>query len=133
MIEYVIVGIVSGILFVVMDALINANPLARRLNKVFEPIVKKSINIPIGLTIDIVYGFVMAGLFLILYTSLPGGIGLVKGINFSLIAWFFRVVMNVLSQRMMFNVPIGASFYTLVAGMGEMLVLGIFYGLTLRP
>jgi len=34
---------------------------------------------------------------------------------------------------MMFNVPIGALVYTLVAGLGEMLILGILYGLTLKP
>jgi hypothetical protein len=46
MIEYLIVSIVSGILFVVMDGLINANPLAQRLYKAYKPITKTSLNIP---------------------------------------------------------------------------------------
>ncbi len=133
MIGYIILSIVSGILFVVMDGLINANPLAQRLHKAYKPITKTSMNIPAGITIDLVYGFVMAGIFLLLYTSLPGEIGLVKGISFAFLAWFFRGVMHVASQWMMFNVPIRALLYTLVAGLGEMLVLGILYGLTLRP
>jgi len=133
MIGYIIVSIVSGILFVVMDGLINANPLAQRLYKAYKPITKTSMNIPAGIIIDLVYGFVMAGIFLLLYTSLPGELGLVKGISFAFLAWFFRGVMFVTSHWMMFNVPIGALLYTLVAGLGEMLILGILYGLTLRP
>ncbi len=83
--------------------------------------------------IDIVYGFVMAGVFLVLYRSLPGEAGLIKGISFALLVWFFRVVMSVASGWMMFNVTIGALLYTLVTGLGEMLILGILYGLTLKP
>lgn len=133
MISYIVVSIVSGILFGVMDGLINANPLAQRLYKVYKPIAKTSMNIPTGIVIDLVYGFIMAGIFLILYNSLPGELGLVKGISFAILAWFFRVVMYVASQWMMFNVPIGALLYTLLAGLCEMIILGILYGLTLIP
>jgi hypothetical protein len=133
MIGYIIVSIVSGILFVVMDGLINANRLAQRLYKVYKPIAKTSMNVPAGIVIDLVYGFVMAGIFLILYNSLPGELGLVKGISFAFLAWFFRVVMSVASQGMMFNVPIRALLYTLLTGLCEMLILGILYGLTLIP
>lgn len=133
MIGYIIVSIISGILFGVMDGLINANPLAQRLYEVYKPIAKTSINIPAGVVIDLVYGFVMAGVFLLLYESLPGEAGLLKGISFTFLVWFFRVVMSVASAWMMFNVPIRALLYTLITGLGEMLVLGILYGLTLKP
>jgi hypothetical protein len=133
MITYIIVSIVGGILFGVMDGLINANPLAQRLYKIYKPIAKTSMNAPAGIVIDLVYGFVMAGIFLILYTSLPGELGLVKGISFAFLAWFFRVVMHVASQWMMFNVPMRALLYTLLTGLCEMLILGILYGLTLVP
>ena len=133
MIRYIIVSVVGGILFGVMDGLINANPLAQRLYKVYKPIAKTSMNVPAGIVIDLVYGFVMAGIFLILYTSLPGELGIIKGISFAFLAWFFRVVMYLASQWMMFNVPIRALLYTLLTGLFEMLVLGILYGLTLIP
>ena len=55
-----------------------------------------------------------------------------KGISFAVLVWFFRVVMGVASQWMMFNVPTEALVYSLVTGLGEMLVLGMLYGLTLR-
>ncbi len=133
MVTYLIVGLVSGILFGVMDGLINANSLARRLLEVFEPISRTTINPVAGVAIDLVYGFVMAGVFLLLYASLPGTSGLLKGISFALGAWFFRVVMSSASQWMMFRVPTRTVLYTVVAGLGEMLVLGVLYGLTLRP
>ena len=133
MIRYAIVSVVSGVLFGVMDALINANPMAQRLYDSFKPIAKTSVNVPVGLLIDLVYGFALAGIFLMLYNSLPGGSGLVKGISFAIIVWFLRVVMSVASQWMTYNVSGGALLYMLVAGLFEMLILGILYGLTLRP
>jgi len=133
MTRYVIVSLVSGILFGVLDGLINANPLAQRLYAVYKPIARTSLNPVAGIAIDIFYGFVMAGLFLVLYNSLPGETGLVKGLSFALMLWFFRVLMYVATQWMMFNVPVAALLYTLVTGLGEVLILGILYGLTLKP
>ncbi len=133
MIGYILVSIVSGILFGVLDGVINANPLAQRLYAVYKPIAKTAINPLKGIVIDLVYGFILAGVFLLLYTSLPGETGLVKGVSFALLVWFFRVVMNTASQWVMFNVPVAALLYSLVAGLGEMLILGVLYGLTLKP
>ena len=133
MIGYIIVSIISGVLFGVLDGVINANPLAQRLYEVYKPIAKTSINPLAGIMIDLVYGFVMAGVFLLLYKSLPGETGLVKGISFACLVWFFRVVMYTASQWVMFNVPIEALLYSLVTGLGEMLILGVLYGLTLKP
>jgi hypothetical protein len=133
MIGYIIVSIISGILFGVLDGVINANPLAQRLYDAYKPIARTSINAPAGIMIDLAYGFIMAAVFLLLYKSLPGETGLMKGISFALLSWFFRVVMSVASQWMTFKVPMSALLYTLIAGLGEMLVLGILYGLTLKP
>ena len=133
MIRYIIVSVVSGILFGTLDGVINANPLAQRLYEVYKPIARTSINPLAGIMIDLVYGFVMAGVFLLLYKSLPGEAGLVKGVSFGFLVWFFRVVMYAASQWVMFNVPVEALLYSLVTGLGEMLILGVLYGLTLKP
>ena len=132
MTRYIIVSIVSGILFGTMDGFIHANPLAQRLYQVYQPIARTSINALAGTIIDLIYGFVMAGVFLLLYKSLPGGTGLVKGLSFALLLWFFRVVMYTASHWMMYNVPVETLLYSLLAGLGEMLVLGLLYGLTLK-
>ena len=133
MTAYLIVSVVSGILFGILDGVIHANPLAQRLYEVYKPIARTSINPVAGIVIDLIYGFVMAGVFLLLYTSLPGEAGLIKGVSFALLVWFFRVVMYAASQWVMFNVPVETLLYSLVAGLGEMLILGVLYGLTLRP
>lgn len=130
MIRYVIVSIAGGILFGILDGVIHANPLARRLYNVYTPIAKKSPNVLAGIVIDLAYGFVMPLVFLMLYTSLPGETSIVKGISFAFLIWFFRVVMGVASQWMMFDVPIKTLIYTLGTGLGEMLILGLLYGLT---
>ena len=133
MTSYIIISVISGILFGFLDGLINANPLANRLYEVYKPISKTSVNFVAGMMIDLAYGFILAALFLLLYPGLPGEVGLVKGASFALLAWFFRVVMSVASQWMMFNVPVKALLYTLLAGLGEMLILGVLYGLALQP
>ena len=133
MTSYIIVSVISGILFGILDGLINANPIANKLYEVYKPIAKTSVNFVAGIIIDLAYGFILAALFLLVYPSLPGEVGLAKGVSFALMVWFFRVVMSVASQWMMFKVPLKALLYTLLAGLGEMLILGIFYGLTLQP
>lgn len=133
MITYVVVSLVSGILFGILDGVINANPFAQRLYAAYKPIARTSLNPLPGIVIDLVYGFIMAGVFLLLYSSLPGETGLLKGVTFGVLVWFFRVIMSAASQWVMFNIPVGALLYSLLAGLGEMLMLGVLYGLTLKP
>ena len=133
MITYVVVSLVSGILFGILDGVINANPFAQRLYAAYKPIARTSLNPLPGIVIDLVYGFIMAGVFVLLYSSLPGETGLLKGVTFGVLVWFFRVVMSAASQWVMFNIPVGALLYSLLAGLGEMLMLGVLYGLTLKP
>ena len=132
MIRYVIVSIGSGVLFGMMDAFIHANPLAKKLFTAYEPVAKKSINAPAGLLIDLVYGFVTAGVFLVLYQSLPGSTGAVKGIGFGLMVWFFRVVMGAATSWMTLNVPVSKILYTLITGLVEMLCLGMLFGISFK-
>lgn len=130
--NYVWVSVVTGILFGVMDGLIHANPMAQQLYEVFKPIARTSVNAAAGIFIDLLYGFVLAGLFLLLYRSLPGSSGWVKGLSFGLMTWFLRVLMSVASQWMMYHIPPETLGYTLVSGLAEMLVVCLFLGVTLR-
>jgi len=129
--RYVLVSVGSGILFGLMDGFIHANPLARRLYQVFKPIARTTINVPAGLLIDLVYGFALAGGFLLLDAGLPGGSGWIQGLVYGGLLWFARVVMQAASQWMMFVIPAKALAYTLVTGLVEMLVLGLLYGVVL--
>ena len=131
MLTYIIVSVGSGVLFGILDGVINGNPLARRLNEVYKPIARTALNLPAGIALDLAYGFAMAGIYLLIWQSLPGASGLVKGLFFGLFAWFFRVVMSAASQWMMFRVSAKTVLYGLATGLAEMLVLGVLYGLTL--
>ena len=133
MTTYIVVSILSGILFGILDGLINANPVAQRLYAVYKPIAKTSLNVVAGVAIDLANGFIMAAVFLLLYPSLPGEAGILKGLSFAILVWFFRVVMSVASTWIMYNVPARTLLYTLLAGLAEMLALGILYGFALRP
>jgi hypothetical protein len=98
-----------------------------------RPVMRTTSNVPAGIIIDLVYGFVLAGIFLFLYQSLPGNSGWVKGISFGFMIFLFRVLMQVASQWMMFDIPSGLLFYNLMSGLVEMLLLGIFFGFLLKP
>ncbi len=131
---YIVVSVASGVLFGIMDGVINSNPLATQLYAFYNPLARTALNVPGGIVIDLIYGFLMAAIFLILYEGLPGGeMGALKGVSYGLIVWFFRVVMSVATQWVMFNLPIPMLLYTLTTGLVEMLVIGLFYGLFLHP
>ena len=133
MLTYLIVGIAGGILFVILDFVLNVNPLAQRLSEPYRPLARTALPMAAAVAIDILSSLVMAGIFLLLRPSFPGDPLIGAGISFGLLAWFFRVVMYAASQWVMFNVPVQALVYSLVTGLGEMLVLGLLYGLTLKP
>jgi hypothetical protein len=132
MTTYIIVSITNGILFGILDGVINANPFAQRLYGVYKPIARTTINPTAGIVIDLAYGFIMAAVFLLLYKSLPGETGILKGLSFAVLVWFFRVVMSAASTWIMFTVPTQTIVYNLAAGLVEMIALGILYGLTLK-
>lgn len=126
------VGLAVGITFVGLDALINANPLAQRLYAAYRPILRTSVNAGLGIAVDLVFGLAMAIIFVALAPALPNT-WLGKGLAFGLIAWFFRVVMSVASNLVMFQVPYTTTLYTLATGLAEMLILGILCALLLKP
>jgi len=132
MARFIITAILTGLLFGIMDGLLNGNPYAVKLMECYKPIAKHTINVPMGLLIDLFYGFVISGIYLILRPSLPTEIGVVKGLTYGLGMWFFRVLMGVVSNWMMFNVPAKTLVYLLFAGFMEMIILGIINGIMLK-
>jgi len=133
MLRFVVISLISGIIFATLDGFINANPLAQKLMDSYSPLAKTSINVPVGIIIDLIYGFVMCGIFLLFYNSLPSENPIIKGLVYGLIMWFFRVLMSVFSTYMTLKIPVKTLAYILVAGLFEMVIIGIFYGLTIKP
>jgi len=132
MATYLLVGLASGVLFIVLDGLLNANPIAQRLNAPYRPIARDRLMLVPAIVIDLLLGLVMAAIFLYLYGSFPSSPVAGAAISFGLLAWFFRVLMNALSQWVMFNVPVKTHLYAVAAGLLEMLALGFFYAWAFR-
>lgn len=132
MLNYVLVSLGVGVLFGVLDGLINANPLAQSLMSVYSPVLREGVNVGVGIAIDLAYGFAMTAIFILLMPALPGENGLVKGLVFGLGIWFFRVVMGTASAWMMHRV--GGAFvgYQLATGLVEMLMIGAAIGALTR-
>lgn len=133
MIRFIIVSLSSGIIFGFLDGMINGNPYAQKLFECYKPIAKSSINIPLGIIIDIIYGFIMCWIFLIIYNSIPATSGIAKGLVYGLALWFFRVIMSVITTYMMLQIPLKTLLYVALTGLIEMLVIGSFYGITIKP
>jgi hypothetical protein len=130
--RYILISLAGGILFGILDGLLHANPLAQSLYAAYQPIARSSVNAAAGIGIDLAYGFILAAVFLLLYPGLPGRTGLLKGLSYAMLIWFFRAVMSALSTWMMFTVPLAALAYGMLAGLVEMLALGVLYGLSLK-
>lgn len=128
----VLAGLVTGLLFGAMDAVFNANPPARRLHAVCAPVAKGETDAVAGSLIDLASGLVIAQVYVQLAPSLPGGAGLAKGMALGLGIWIFRVVMSVATTWMTHRVPPARLTYQLATGLAEMLVLGATVGLMVR-
>jgi len=129
MVRYIIASILTGLLFGTMDGLIHGNKYAKRLLDCYNPIAKQSINVPAGMMIDLIYGFIISGIFIIILPALPTEIRIIKGLAYGAGIWFFRVLMGVISNWMMYKVPGKTLIYLLLTGLIEMLIIGILNGL----
>lgn len=131
MVRFIIISIISGVLLMILDSIVNVNPYAQKVYAVFKPILKTTINLPLNLLLYLVNGFALAGFFLFLYKILPGA-GIVKGVSFAVIIWYFRSFTAVLFQFITIPLPARAIVYAMITGLLEILVIGILYALTLK-
>jgi hypothetical protein len=128
MLKFLVASVLCGILFAVLDTFLNGNPLAARLFEAYKPVARKKLNLAAGILIDLAYGFLIAGAFLLLRASLPGEVGIVKGLSLALCIWTFRVLMGGLSQWMTFEIGPKVLLYSLAVGLVEMAALGALVG-----
>jgi hypothetical protein len=131
MLRQVVVGLVAGVAFLILDGVLNANPLAQRIYAAYQPIARPSVNALAGSTVDLAYGVILALLFVRLRRSLPGNTSLMKGVSFGLMVWFLRVFMRVAGEWVMTIVPPSAHAYTLLAGLVQVLLVAVTISLLL--
>lgn len=124
--RYLLTSLLTGLLFGILDGLINGNAYAVQLMDSFKPIARTEINLIAGIVIDLLYGFAICGVYMLIRPALTASSTVVNGLTFGLGMWFFRVLMHVMSYWMMFTVPIETLLYLLVSGLAEMLCIGLF-------
>ena len=130
-VRFSVTSVGVGVAFVVLDAVLNANPIAQSAYAVFAPLARDSVNTGAGILLDLAYGFAFTAIFLRLWTVLPGGGRLPKALSYSALVWFFRVLMNAAGQWVAFAIPGATVMYELTAGLLEMLLLGLLLSLLL--
>jgi uncharacterized membrane protein YagU involved in acid resistance len=119
----ILVGLAAGVAFLVLDGLLNANPLAQQVYAAYRPIARSSVNAVAGSLVDLGYGLILAVLFVTLRHCLPGRTDLMKGMSFGVMVWFLRVVMRVAGEWVVTTVPASAHLYSLLAGLVQMLLV----------
>ncbi len=125
MLRQVLVGLAAGVVFLVLDGVLNANPLAQQLYAVYQPLARPGVNALVGSAIDLAYGVILAWLFVRLAPSMPGRTRLAKGLSFGLMVWFLRVVMRVAGEWVVTTVPPATHIYTLAAGLAQVLLVAV--------
>jgi hypothetical protein len=133
MLRQTVVGLVGGMAFLILDAALNANPVAQRLYAVYQPIARPSVNALAGSAIDLAYGVILAAVFVTLRSSLPGDASLLKGMSFGLVVWFLRVFMRVAGEWVTTVVPPSTLAYTLLAGLVQVLPVTTIIAVLLPP
>jgi hypothetical protein len=123
MLRQILVGLIAGVTFLLLDGVLNANPIAQRLYTAYQPIARESVNALAGSAIDLAFGVLLAALFSTIRASLPGSTTIAKAVSFGLIVWFLRVCMRVAGEWVVTVVPAHVHAYTLVAGLVQMLIV----------
>jgi hypothetical protein len=80
--------------------------------------------IKFGLVFELVNGFLLALIYAVIHTGLPGD-GWLKGVSYGLIVWALRVVMWAFSTYMMTDLAPVTIGITVGTGLIEVLILGI--------
>ena len=130
----VIGGLVASVLFLVLDAALGmlGGLIGARLFGLpaAQPggIESKMIA---GLVFELINGFVLAVVYAIVHSCLPGA-GWIKGLSFGVLVWMLRVVMWAFSTYMMTGMSPVTISITVVTGLVEMLIIGVAMALIYR-
>ncbi len=117
-------SMVMGVLFIIFDMLIviSTSPIFAPYSDL--PIWKTPPNILAGLFFDLINGFILVAVYVIIYNGISG-FGWKKGLYYGLIVGLFRVVMMSFSSIVMYNIPLRLVITSLITGYIEIAILCI--------
>ena len=115
-------GIITGVLFIMFDMIIaiSTSPIFSPYSDL--PIWKTPPDILAGLIFDLINGFILLAVYIIIYNGIPG-FGWKKGLNYGIIVGLFRVVMTSFSTIVMYTIPFTLVITSLVIGYIEIVIL----------
>jgi hypothetical protein len=121
--RFILTGIVASILFLLLDAVFGVvgGIVGEQVFGIPSSAPDES-KMGLGLLFELINGFMLAGIYALIHTSLPGD-GWRKGLSYGLIVWGLRVLMWAFSTYMMTDMaPILISI-TVFTGLLEILVI----------
>jgi len=121
-------SLIIGVFFIILDgcSAIILSPVYARFSGL--EIFKTAPSIRAGLLFDVLNGFILVTVFMVIQEGLPGGL-IVKGIYFGFIVGLFRVLMNAFSSYVMYNIPPTLLIYSSLVWYVEIIVLGVLTSL----
>ena len=60
MLRQILVGLMAGVAFLLLDGVLNANPMAQRLYAAYQPIARQSVNALAGSAINLAFGVLLS-------------------------------------------------------------------------
>ncbi|PIV54515.1 hypothetical protein COY52_11335 [Candidatus Desantisbacteria bacterium CG_4_10_14_0_8_um_filter_48_22] len=130
MARFILVSMASGVILGVIDYICNTGSFTEDLKGFSGQLLLSAGKAASGLGINLALGFAMTGIFILLRKSFDG---VIIAMGFALTVWFFRVTMFFIRKWMTFKAPLNDLVYVFIAGMSQMISLGILYELTLKP
>lgn len=120
--KFIVCGVATGILFLFLDVAvaIATSPILSPYSSL--PVWKNPPDIAAGTLFDLVNGFILAGVYSIIYKGIPGE-GWRKGLNYGIMVGLFRVLMAAFSTLVVYNVPQEVVLVNLLAGYAEIVLL----------
>ncbi|MFX1519750.1 MAG: hypothetical protein ACFFCD_07510 [Promethearchaeota archaeon] len=124
LVKIVICSIIVGSLFIAFDMLIAiaTSPLYALYSDL--AVWKTPPNILYGMFFDIVNGFILVGVYKVLYNGIPE-VRWKKGVIYGLIVGLFRVIMMAFSTFVMYEIPLILVVTSLITGYIEIIILSI--------
>ncbi len=126
--KFFMTGLITGFVFLMLDMFIAiaTGPLLSPFSGL--PIWRNPPNIAAGAVFDIINGFILAGIFMVMYKGIPGS-GWRKGANFGIIVGLLRTVMSSFSALVMYATPAEVVMIQLVSGYAEIVILCVILSL----
>jgi len=134
MVRYALISVLAGSIMLILDAVFDNSEFAKRISLPLNPIRRKNNTLARSLAVNISFGFIFAGFYLISYRSLPGLPGsFFRSLYFATIVWILSVVFKAMSQWVEFDFTGSFLLYSVLSGFIKILSINILFHYLLRP